>query len=554
MGLLISSWTLDRASQKYYNETNLPNIWVSADKITASDEDFFAEYFNYDKRLFLSEKITSNNEEYKSNIYVSDGYLATPYIETGSEHGGCYIDKNDARKHGLSINYSSIKIPYNYDGKTYDLTFTVNGTCSISEDMVLDDKITIFIDEELFLNELKAKLVNEYDTNLVKLEYNQILIEAENITEVKQKINDYYLESDSNLIGIKTIEDNYSVNKIKDEIKQLKIISFTLPVLFLVIATMVVVSTISQLVYSDKYNIGLLKSLGISTKKVLFNYSGYGVVFCFIGAVLGLLISPFIVPNIAFLEYDKLYSIPSEYVVLKNPIWLNVIVAIVISIIGFISAFYASLKLIKKSPIECMRYNAKIKIKSRNKRNKLPKLLKMPMRNVKINKVRTAISVISIAGCLLLYMIGEAVNDGYYLSDKSLNISSIKLFSEIFRIFAIILLVLSLIILVVQIFKERIKEMALLRLHGENHIKIWLSLLFEIIFVVTLALLLAFILLQPCLLILSNISAINFVIIADFMCYFSAVLFVIFGVALIALACIPRVYKLSLVDVLKNEE
>ena len=108
--------------------------------------------------------------------------------------------------------------------------------------------------------------------------------------------------------------------------------------------------------------------------------------------------------------------------------------------------------------------------------------------------------------------------------------------------------------MVVQIFKERIKEMALLRLHGENHIKIWLSLLFEIIFVVTLALLLAFILLQPCLLILSKISAINFVIIADFMCYFSAILFVIFGVALIALACIPRVYKLSLVDVLKNEE
>jgi ABC-type antimicrobial peptide transport system permease subunit len=201
-----------------------------------------------------------------------------------------------------------------------------------------------------------------------------------------------------------------------------------------------------------------------------------------------------------------------------------------------------------------MRYNTKIKIKSKKTENKLPKMLKMPMRNVVINKARTIISVVSIAGCLLLFMIGSAVADSYYRSDRAINISSIKLFSGIFKIFAVVLLILFLIVLATQIFKERTKEMALLRLHGEDHMKIWLSLLFEMLFVVSLSSLISFVLLQPCLLILSKISAIGYIIIADFMCYFSAVLFVILGVSLIALACMPRVYKLSLVDVLKNEE
>lgn len=554
MGLLVSSWTLDKASREYYNQTSLPDIWVNTDIVSEQDDDFFAEYFNYDKRLFLTNKITSEGKDYNSNIYVSDGYLSTPYIESGKDSGGCYIDKNDAKKYNLSINYSSIKIPYEYNGKVYDLLFTVNGTCSMSEDMVLDDSVSVFIDEGLFLTELKNKLADEYDVDVVELNYNQVLVQTDDISGAKTLIENYYSTSSSKLVSVKTVEDNYSVNRIKDEIKQTQIISFTLPVLFLIVAILVVMSAISQLVYADRYSIGLLKSLGAPTKKVLFNYSGYGTVFCFIGAILGVIGAPFIVPNIAFLEYDKLYSIPSEYVALFNPVWVNVVVALVVSIIGFISAFFASLKLIKKSPIECMRYNAKIKIKSRNKQNKLPKMLKMPMRNVVINKARTIISVISIAGCLLLYMIGEAVGDSYYRSDKSLNISSIKLFSQIFKIFAVVLLILSLIVLAIQIFKERIKEMALLRLHGENHIKIWLGLLFEMLFVVSLSALVSFVLLQPCLLILSKISSLNYIIIADFMCYFSAILSVIFGVAVIALACMPRVYKLSLVDVLKNEE
>ena len=58
----------------------------------------------------------------------------------------------------------------------------------------------------------------------------------------------------------------------------------------------------------------------------------------------------------------------------------------------------------------------------------------------------------------------------------------IHIFGNIFKIFAVILLILSIVVLVVQIFKERIKEMALLRLHGEPYIKIWLGLFFGINF------------------------------------------------------------------------
>ena len=42
-------------------------------------------------------------------------------------------------------------------------------------------------------------------------------------------------------------------------------------------------------------------------------------------SVLGLIFAPLIVPNMTFGEYDKIYSIPREYVVLQNPFSIDYI-------------------------------------------------------------------------------------------------------------------------------------------------------------------------------------------------------------------------------------
>jgi len=113
---------------------------------------------------------------------------------------------------------------------------------------------------------------------------------------------------------------------------------------------------------------------------------------------------------------------------------------------------------------------------------------------------------------------------------------------------------LSIIVLIVQIFKERTKEMAMLRLHGTPYLKIWLTVFFEMLFVCIIGLGVAFVLCQPALMLAFAMFGIKTKFIANFMCYFLTFLIVFLMSAVVASASIPRVYKLSITDTLKSPE
>lgn len=553
MGLLINSMTLKNTIKTYHSNTNLPNIWVSTNQVTQADDEFFAEYFDYEKRLFLSQKITTGSKEYDANIYVSNGKKATPYVEEGSREWGCFIDKNDAKKYGLEMNYSKFVVGFNYGGENLNLEFMINGYCSLSEDMVSGDRARIFIDEQLFLSKLKSALPL-VDENDVKISYNQVLINSQKIEESKAKIQDYYDTASSTLYGIYEQKDIESLTKMTAEVKQADIMSYTFPMLFVLVSILVIVSAISQLVYSQHYNIGLLKSMGVPTKKITMNYCGYGMFFCFIGSIFGLILAPLIVPNVTFDVYDGLYSIPREYVKLQNPVLMNILVVLGMVLVGFLSSYFVCNKLIKKPPIECMRHEVKIKMKSRNKKNKLPNILKMPMRNIRVNRTRTVMSIVSVAGCSLLFMMGYSINEFYKQNAHTVQISTMRMFSGIFEWFSLALILLSIIVLIVQIFKERTREMAMLRLHGTPYLKIWLTVLFEMLFVCIIGLGVAFVLCQPALMLAFAMFGIKTKFIANFMCYFLTFLIVFLMSAVVASVSIPRVYKLSITDTLKSPE
>ena len=553
IGLLINSMTLKNTVKTFYSNTNLPDVWVVSDKITQEDDDFFAEYFEYEKRLFLEQEVVAGEKKINANIYVSNGKKATPYTEDGSRVAAVYVDKNDAEKYDLEIGYSKIFVAYDYNGETYSLEFIINGFCSLSEDMVIGDNLRVFIDEEIFLMKLQEKFV-EAERDGVKIIYNQALVSTTNYAEAKAKIENHYSSSASSLLKIYSQEDVESISKMRAEVRQADFMSYSFPMLFVLVSVLVIVSAISQLVQSQHYNIGLLKSMGVPTKTITMNYCGYGMFFCFVGSIFGLILAPLIVPNVTFDVYDSLYSIPREYVQMQNPVLMNVLVVLGMVLIGFFSSYFVCSKLIKKPPIECMRHEVKIKMKSRNKKNKLPNILKMSLRNIRVNKSRTIMSIVSIVGCSLLFMIGYSINVFYQTNVHTIQISTMKMFSGIFEWFSLLLMLLSVIVLIVQIFKERTKEMAMLRLHGMPYLKIWLTVLFEMLFVCAIGTLVSFVLCQPALSLALVIGGVKTTFIANFMCYFWVFLIVFLMAGITAVASIPRVYKLSITDTLKSPE
>ncbi len=552
-GLFINFITLKSAVNNYFKNSNLPNLWVRANQISSEDENFYSSRFEFDKRFMFESSYRTGSSDYEGIFYVSDAKVSIPYIVEGDREDGCYVDIKFAKEHGFGLNHSTINFDFELGGQTKSLRFKIVGFISMAEDLLVDGDSVIFIDEEFFLESLKNNFDGISD-DFSDINYNEILISSEISQKDVEDIEKYYEGSSSELLSLTTKQELESFKKINAEIETAKNMLWIFPIIFVVISLLVVYSAISQLVLKERYNIGLLKSLGKSNRQIVSNYCGYGTTICFIGAVLGLLASPLIIPNMTFEVYDKLYNLPRAEVKLLCPALLIVCVIFVAVLIGYVSALFVVLSLTRKTPKECMSKFSKAGLASRKKKRKLPANLSAVFRNMKLNISRTIMSVVGVAGSSLLVLLGFGVNKIMQKNAEKNGFAEMEVFSRIFKGFSFVLLSLTIIILLVQIFKERLKEMAVLRIHGESYIKIWLSVLLEMLFVGVIGFLISAIFSTPAMLLNLNIFGIDGFFAIDFLAYLKTFLLVFLLIVLTASFGIIKIYRLRLDEAVKFSE
>lgn len=418
-GFIVNSNTLNKSVDRYFDETRLADLWVYTDKVTSEDEKFYEDNgFNYDKRLYLeTTSEIANNTKSNTKVYVSKGKISTPYIEKGIK--GCLIDKNVWENSGAIVGIDKFKFEFDYLGNKIELEFRITGTMSLDECADTYSCCPVFIDENVFLKELNLKIYN-LGVQIEEIPYNQILVKTENTESAKNKINNYYENSSTNLLFISDRSSIESVALLDMEVQQSKKMILVFPVIFLLVSVLVIITTIDQLIFMERSKIGTLKSVGVNDKKILRHYSSYGAVLCGIGALLGLIIGPLIIPGIMFIKYDLVYSIPKEYVKLSYPWWLLAVFVFMV-LVGYLVAFITSHKILKKKPIECLKpaVNIKFKKTANNYAKKLPIPLKMAFRNIKVKPFRTIMATIGIAGCTALLLCGFGISDTLNFSTKN---------------------------------------------------------------------------------------------------------------------------------------
>lgn len=548
-GLFISHLTLKSSVENFYKESNLPSLWIETSGVTSEDEEFFSK-FDYSKRYSFESDISVGNSKYNSKFLVSDGEVSRPYLVEGEKGKGCYVDSKFAQKHNIGVNYSKVQFDYTIDGKTCKLSFKVLGTLSLAEDLVSDDDCLIFIDDEYFLEELNAQFSDVINEGL-SIDYNQILITTDVSPEDIDSIRNYYDNySSETLKSIKTQAEIKSFQAVAEEIRISSLMLCIFPLLFIIVSVLVVVSSIVDLVARESYNIGLLKTFGIKNNKILSNYCGYGVFICLFGAGLGILLAPLVIPNMTFETYDLILNLPRDEVKMIVPAWL--IFAIILSaiLLGYFSAFFVCFNLVRKTPKECMSGIKKIKKK---KRSKSFGKIGSAFRSMKNNLARTTMSIFGISGCLLLTIMGFGVK-GIKTKFLTLSGTSIEVFSRIFQIFSMVILLLTIIILITQIFREKSKEMAMLRIHGESCVKIWLSLLLEMLIIGAIGFIIAGLFAQPVFILLLRLFEIKAIIGLGFWGFFKAFLLAFGLILIVASIGLIKIYKLNLSDATKLSE
>ncbi len=419
-GFIVNSHILDKSINKYFEEANLADLWVYTDKITAEDEQFYVSNKIVSEKRFYFESTAKFEEQNVSNmskIYVSDGMISSYIVESG--RAGCLIDKNVVKNNDISMGMENVKIDLKYQiSDTVVVPITIDcritGTMSYVESADTYSSWPIVFSEELFLVKINEALENAGVTYVVEeIPFNQVVIKTDNIAETKQKIENYYQTAESELFYIFDRTSIESVVLLNSEVEQSKKMIYIFPIIFLVVAVLVILTTINQLVLQEKSKIGTLKCVGVPDKKILNHYSSYGAYLCAIGSLLGLVAGPIVIPQIMFVKYDLVYSIPEDFVKLGLPVHWMLLVFVGIVLLGYLISFLACYEILHKRPIACLKQEIKINIKSGKKQRlkQLPIPLKMAVRNIRIKPVRTIMATLGIAGCVALLLCGFGIGD-----------------------------------------------------------------------------------------------------------------------------------------------
>ena len=425
-GFITNSYTLESTINTYFEKTNLADLWIYTDKVTAADEEFLtSNQIEYDKRLYFetTAEINTLKTHNSAKVYVYKGKVSTPYVETGKK--GCLIDKNVAQNHNIRAGFDNINFFYtiNFQGQDITLEFEerLTGTMSLDECADSYSSWAILIDEEIFLQSLQSKLAEKVDgfsaEMVTEISYNQILLKTDNVETTSNLIKAHYEkpETTSRLIYLFGRESVESVQLLTEEIEQSKKIIYVFPIIFLLVSVLIILTTIDQLVIQERKRIGILKACGVPNKKILRHYSHYGSILCAIGAAIGSVLGLFLMPDVMFVKYGTIYSIPADYIHLKVPfLWVFLMVVGVV-ILGFLVSLASCYKILNKNPIECLKYDLKnnsIKFKKKKRKfKKVPISLKMAVRNIKMKPLRTTMATIGIAGCVALLVSGFGVGD-----------------------------------------------------------------------------------------------------------------------------------------------
>ena len=114
---------------------------------------------------------------------------------------------------------------------------------------------------------------------------------------------------------------------ISNDIVQSRQLTYCFPLIFFLVAILVVLTTISQLILKERTQIGTFKSLGISKNTILFYYIAMMSGIALIGTILGLIIGPLLLPGILNLKYSILYSLPALHYIFP---WIYALVCVIL--------------------------------------------------------------------------------------------------------------------------------------------------------------------------------------------------------------------------------
>lgn len=226
---------------------------------------------------------------------------------------------------------------------------------------------------------------------------------------------------------VQTRDSNAGYTSVESDASSIEAIGLVFPVVFIIVAVLIALTTITRMVEEERSLIGTYKSLGYSRHTILMKYVTYALGASLIGGILGGLCGFIVFPTFLFsVVFEAMYQIP-EYLYSFDAFYgIGSILFFIVGIAG--AAILACRSELKQTPAALMRPKAP-KAGSRIFLERITPLWKrmsflnkVTARNIFRYKKRFLMTIFGIMGCMALLVCGFAIRDSVHaLSDMQYN-------------------------------------------------------------------------------------------------------------------------------------
>jgi len=234
--------------------------------------------------------------------------------------------------------------------------------------------------------------------------YTSIMVDVNDknkIDNVKNNIEDHV----ENAKAIINVEDTSSYVAYQGEIDEGKTYVGVFSGIFLFIAMLSVITTMTRVVKNERVQIGTLKALGFSNIKILLHYIGYGFWISIIACIVGLILGYYAIGNVFIGTEMAFFEIPNGHPAMDvSSYYISFLVVLAVVLITIITCR----SILKENPAETLRTkipNAKGKTLNLTKRGLFKKLSFTSiwnLRDILRNKMRTFMGLAGVVGCCAL--------------------------------------------------------------------------------------------------------------------------------------------------------
>ena len=418
-GIDAESTGIGISTAQYYEETNLADNWVMGTSFSTEEVkrlEALPQITSVDRKLVLEgkAKVGDGEEPSMEFNFVESMNSSFPYIKEGEafdvDKEGVWLEELFAKKWNLQVgDYVRLE----YEGILF--TEQIRGIIihpeyvfySLDSDSMMPNYGTYGY---AYLSSKEYPIQDELYYNYMVIKQTNAGESAEESMEFKELVKDTLNRQN---IVVLDRKQNGGIEAIASEQSQHEEMGIMFSAVFLLIAVMGIVTTMTRMTSNQRIQIGTLKALGFGKRKITWHYMSYGIVISSLGSIVGAVLGYLYLPLLFLPSMSAYYILPNWVTQMSVKTYYAIVLAILVSTLV---SFLACRKELKDMPAITLKPAAPKNIRhSMLEKSRMWLSLNFStqwnVRDVLRNKARSLMGIAGVAGCTMLLLCAFGCSD-----------------------------------------------------------------------------------------------------------------------------------------------